>query len=189
MNVLSGINLAVTNVLDTITLVLSGELIAEAVLTLVGIFAGSLAALALDRWNERRQMRRRAKSVLHSLLQELRDNYKALQDAKPAYANTPWGRSFYLSTVTWETAGAGGDLPDIIGGELADAIASQYALFVRIRYHVDLLTRLWFAPADIPGYDDIRQGFRQAILDAMNQALGQQAAMLDKIKAHPDMQA
>ena len=175
------------NALNTITLMISGELIAEGALTLVGIFAGSLAALALDRWNEQRHMRRQAQTVLHSLLQELRGNYKALQDAKPAYANTPWGRSFYLSTVAWETAGAGGDLPDIIGGELTDSIASQYALFVRIRYHVDLLTRLWFAPADIPGYDDIRQGFRQAILDTMNQALGQQAAMLEKIKAHPSV--
>ena len=177
------------NMLSSINLIISGELIAEAVLTLAGIFAGSLAALALDRWNEQRHMRRQAQAVLHSLLQELRDNYKALQNAKPAYANTPWGRSFYLSTIAWETAGAGGDLPDIIGGELADAIASQYALFVRIRYHVDLLTRLWFAPADIPGYEEIRQGFRQAILDTMNQALGQQAKMLERIKAHPSTQA
>ncbi|MBN1886870.1 MAG: hypothetical protein JW850_02735 [Thermoflexales bacterium] len=177
------------NVLNTITLMITGELIVDAVLTLVGIFAGSMAALALDRWNEQRQLRRQAKTVLHSLLQELRDNYKALQNAKPAYANTPWGRSFYLSTIAWETAGAGGDLPDIIGGEMADAIASQYALFVRIRYHVDLLTRLWFAPADIPGYEEIRAGFRQAILDAMKDALGQQANMLERIKAHPSVEA
>jgi hypothetical protein len=177
------------NMLSSINLVLSSELIAEAGLTLMGIFAGSLAALALDRWNERRQVRRQAKTVLHSLLQEMRDNYKTLQDAKPAYANTPWGRSFYLSTGAWETVGAGGNLPDIVGGELADAIASQYALFVRIRYHVDLLTRLWFAPADIPGYEEIRAGFRQAILDAMKDALGQQAKTLEKIKAHPSLAA
>jgi hypothetical protein len=38
---------------------------------------------------------------------------------------------------------------------LTDVISSQYALLVRIRYYVDLLTRLWFAPAEIQGYEEI----------------------------------
>lgn len=76
---------------------------------------------------------------------------------------------------------AGGDLPDIIGFELADVLASQYALFVRIRYYVDLLTRLWFAPNDIQGYEEMRNGFRRAILDTLTQSLKQRAQVMQQI--------
>ena len=109
----------------------------------------------------------------HTLAQELRGNYRTLDEVKAAYQNTAWGKSFYVSITAWETAMSGGDLPDIIGFELTDVIASQYALFVRIRYYVDLLTRLWFAPNDIQGYEEMRNGFRRAILETMTQALEQ----------------
>ena len=110
------------------------ELFIQAVVTLLGIFAGTLAALAVDRRNEQRKRQQRAKVVLRSLLRELSDNYQAVQVVKTAYTTTAWGRSFYLSTIAWETALAGGDLADIIGYELADSIAGQYAVFVRMRY-------------------------------------------------------
>lgn len=161
---------------------ISSTIIAETVATLVGIFVGTLAALATERRNERRRKRRRAKVVLRSLSQELSDSYHALQAVKPAYLRTPWGQSFYLSTTAWETAMSGGDLPDIIGFELTDLISAHYALLVRIRYYVDLLTQLWLAPADIQGYEEIRRGFHRAILEAMNQAINRHPDVVKQIK-------
>jgi hypothetical protein len=120
---------------------ISGNIIAETIATVVGIFVGMLTALATDRYNERRRKRRRAKTILRSLSQELGDNYSALRSVRTAYLETPWGKSFYVSTIAWETALSSGDLPDIIGFELADAISTQYALLVRIRYYVDWLTQ------------------------------------------------
>lgn len=148
------------------------NVLSEMIAGLVGIFVGTLAALAVERFKERRQNRRRAHTILRALAQELEEDHRTLQSVRPAYSQTAFGKSFYLGTIAWETALAGGDLPAIIGVELADAIAAQYALLVRIRYYVDLLTRLWFAPADIPGYDDIRGGFHRSILEALAQALG-----------------
>jgi hypothetical protein len=150
---------------------ISGNIVTETIATLLGIFVGTLAALATDRYNERRRNRRRARTVLRSLLQELNENYTTLQAVKPFYQKNPWGKSFYISTVAWETALSSGDLPEIIGFGLTDALSTQYALLVRIRYYVDLLTRLWFAPSEIQGYEDIRQGFRRAIIEAMNKAI------------------
>lgn len=147
------------------------NVLVETIAGLVGIFIGTLAALAVERYKERLQNRRRARTVLRSLAQELAENHRTLQAVRPAYAQTPFGKSFFVSTIAWETALAGGDLPAIIGVELADAVAAQYALLVRIRYYVDLLTRLWFAPADIDGYEEIRHGFGQAIVEAMVQAI------------------
>lgn len=171
--------------LETLTLNIPGELLAEALMTLASIFLGTLAALATNRRNEQRQRQRRARLVLRSLLHELGDNHKTLRDVKSAFASTAWGRSFYLSTTAWETALAGGDLPAVVGFELADLIAAQYALFVRIRYYVDLLTQLWLAPADIQGYEEIRAGFRQAIVGAMGQALDRHARLVERIREHP----
>ena len=149
----------------------------ETIAGLVGIFIGTLAAVAVERSKELRRNRQRARIVLRALRHELDDNHRALQAARPAYLQAPFGKSFYLSTIAWETALASGDLPAIIGVDLADAISAQYALLVRIRYHVDLLTRLWFAPVDIPGYDEIRRGFGQAILEAMARAIAHHAPL------------
>ncbi len=148
-----------------------GTILVEVVAGLIGIFVGTLAALAVERQKERLSNRRRARILLRSLAQELQANHTTLQAAKPAYEDTPFGKSFYLSTIAWETAMAAGDMPAIIGFELADLIAAQYALLVRIRYYVDLLTRLWLAPAGIDGYERIREGFSRAIVEAMHQAL------------------
>lgn len=160
---------------------ISTSIIAETVATLVGIFVGTLAALAVDRYNSRRRQQRRAQTILRSLSQELNENYGVLQAVKSAYSRTPWGKSFYISTIAWETAMSSEDLPNIIGFELTDVISVQYALLVRIRYYVDLLTRLWFAPAGIPGYQEIRQGFNRAILEAMNQAINHHPEAMGRI--------
>jgi hypothetical protein len=163
-------------------LIITSELVTQTVATLIGIFVGSLSALMMDRYTERVRKRRRARIVLRSLALELRANYKTLESVKAAYQNTAWGRSFYISTTAWETVLAGGDLADIIGVELTDLISSQYALFFRIRYYVDLLTRLWFAPSDIQGYEEMRGGFRKAIAETMMQALKQQADVMPRVR-------
>ena len=166
------------------TLIIPAELATQTVATLIGIFVGTLSALTIDRYTERVRMRRRAKIVLRSLAQELRINYKTLREVKAAYQNTAWGRSFYISTTAWETALAGGDLSHIIGLELTDLISDQYALFFRIRYYVDLLTRLWFAPNDIKGYEEMRAGFRKAIVETMTLALEQQTEVMHQMGEH-----
>jgi len=154
----------------------------DVVASLVGIFIGTLLALYIDRRNAHRRLRRRSKVVLRSLALELNEDYQTIKDAKAAYLKNPWGKSFYLSTVAWETALAGGDLPAVIGFEMADTISAQYALYIRIRYYVDLLTQLWFAPSDVAGYDQIRRGFNQAIVAAMTRAIGQHAAVMSRIE-------
>lgn len=147
------------------------DLMSQIIATLIGIFVGTLAAFAIERHGEQQRKKLRAKIILRSIFKELCENFDTLKNARGAYMNTPWGKSFYLATTSWETAVGSGDLPDIIGFELADAISRQYGLLVRIRYYVDLLTRLWFAPSNIPGYEDKRNGFNQAIVDTMNKAI------------------
>jgi hypothetical protein len=161
---------------------MTGSIVVETVATLVGIFIGTLAALVIDRRNERRRLRRRARIVLRTLAQELDENFRTVQKAKPAYTSTPWGKSFYISTVSWETALAGGDLPAIIGFELTETISAQYGLLMRIRYYVDLLTQLWFAPHDVSGYEEMRRGFTRTIRETMSQVLSRHTAMMGQIQ-------
>ncbi len=161
---------------------LLSNIVVETIAGLVGIFFGTLAALAVDRYNERRTARLRAKVILRSLAQELNENFTTIKNVKSAFVQTPFGKSFYISLLAWETAMAGGNLPAIIGYELADDIALQYALLVRIRYHVDLLTRLWMAPKEIEGYEDIRRGFNRAIVDTMDKAISHHPHTLGKIQ-------
>ncbi|MCE1245393.1 MAG: hypothetical protein LWY06_01980 [Firmicutes bacterium] len=143
-------------------------LIVETTATMIGIFTGTILAFAVDKYNERQKKKKRAKILLRSISKELRENFDAIQSARQEYMDTPWGKSFYISSSAWDTAVAGGDLPDIIGFELADCISAQYALFVRIRYYVDLMTQLWLVPETIPGYAEKRAGFHNAILESMN---------------------
>lgn len=161
---------------------ISSQIFIETIATLIGIFAGTLLALIVDRYSERRRLQRQSRTVLRSLSQELSENYKAIQHAKSSYASTPWGKSFYVSTVAWETALAGGDLPNMIGFELTDAISAQYALLARIRYYVDLLTNLWLTPGDVPGREEIRRGFHRAITETMSQAIRQHAGVTARIE-------
>jgi hypothetical protein len=146
------------------------DIVVQSIASLVGVFVGALAALATNRHAIRNRQRQRARTLLRILSQELTENYETLQAVKPAYESTAWGKSFYLSTISWETALASGDLPEILGYELADHLAVQYGWLARIRYYVDLMTRLWFAPQGIVAYEEIQKGFRQAIVAAMEKA-------------------
>jgi len=162
-------------------LIIPADLATQTLATLIGIFVGALSALTIDHYTERVRMRRRARLVLRSLAQELSGNYKTLAEVKPAYQNTAWGRSFYISTTAWETVLSSGDLAGTIGLELTDLISDQYALFFRIRYYVDLLTRLWFAPNNIQGYEEMRGGFRKAIVETMTLVLQEQSEVMHRM--------
>jgi hypothetical protein len=150
--------------------------------SIAGVFIGALAALAIDHHNTRSRQRRRARTLTRILTQELAENYQTLKAVQPAFEKTDWGKSFYLSTVAWETALASGDLPEILGYDLADTLAVQYGWLSRIRYYVDLLTRLWLAPQGIHGYEEIRSGFRSAILAAIQEALAGHQRVMERIE-------
>jgi type II secretory pathway pseudopilin PulG len=129
-------------------------LITETIAALIGIFVGTLLALAVDRSNEHRHQQRRARVILRALTQELNENVTAL---------------------------SGGELADLVGDDLADSLSSQYALLIRIRYYVDLLTRLWLAPTDIAGYEEIRRGFIQTIVDSLTQTINNNGPLIDSL--------
>lgn len=143
----------------------------EMIATLIGVVVGGLGALYIERKRELMGVRKRARIILHNLYGELEDNYYALENAKPAYEATPYGKSFYISTIAWETATTGGDLPDIIGFELADIIENQYSILLRLAYYVDLMTQLWFAPDSIDGKTEMQEGFRQHIVNGLQESI------------------
>jgi len=149
--------------------------------TLIGVVVGGVGALYIDRQQEIHQKHRRAKIILHNIYGELEDNFFALENAKPAYENTHFGKSFYISTIAWETATTGGDLPDIIGYELADIIENQYAILLRLGYYVDLMTRLWFAHDSIEGKKVMQEGFRNHIINNLQEAIEYDPFVIQKI--------
>ncbi len=163
-------------------------LLTELLVALVGVFAGTMLALAVDRYNQQRRKHRQAEIILRSLAIEMGQNDEILLNVRPCYVDTPWGKSFYVSTVAWETAVSNGNLPEIIGFHLADAIQAHYSLLVQIRYYVDLMTKLWFAPSDIDGYDAIRAGFREALLNTMSQAIDYYPVVVEEIDAVQQLQ-
>lgn len=150
---------------------INDPMVLEMLSTVVGIFIGTLAAFAVEKYKENQTKKKRAAIILRSILMELSSDFQLLKDALSEYLNTPWGKSFYISTTAWDTAVSSGDLPDIIGFELADALSVQYGHMVKIRYYVDLTTRLWFAPPNIPGYEAKRKGFNENIIDTINLAV------------------
>ena len=146
--------------------------------TLIGVVVGGLGALYIERKRERSTRRKRALIILHNIYGELEDNFHALEDARPAYENTPFGKSFYtfgksfyISAIAWETAATGGDLPDIIGYELADIIENQYSILLRLVYYVNLMTRLWCAHDSIEGKKEIQEGFRKHIVNGLQETI------------------
>ena len=143
----------------------------EMIATLIGVVVGGLGALYIERKRELSGVRKRARIILHNLYGELEDNFYALENAKPAYEETPYGKSFYISSIAWETATQGGDLPDIIGFELADIIENQYSILLRLGYYVNLMTQLWFAPDSIIGKKEMQEGFRQHIINGLQEAI------------------
>jgi hypothetical protein len=157
------------------------QAIPEMIATLIGVVVGGLGALYIDRIRELNVKKKRAQIILHNIYGELEDNFHALENAKPAYVDTPYGKSFYISTIAWETATTGGDLPEIIGFELADIIENQYAILLRLVYYVNLMTQLWFAHDSIGGKNEIQEGFRTHIINGLHEAIEYHPYVIQKI--------
>ena len=157
------------------------DAIPELIATLTGVFVGGLGAMYIERQRELASKRKRARIILHNIYGELEDNFYALEGAKPAYENTSYGKSFYISTIARQTATTGGDLPDIIGYELADIIENQYSILLRLTYYVNLMTKLWFAPDSIIGKKEMQEGFRQQIMNGLQEGIEYHPYVIQKI--------
>ena len=146
------------------------EVLPEMIATIVGVALGGMGAL----YNGRRQVnevkQKRAKIFLKNLESEIAENMQVIDLALHTYLDTEYGKSFYLGSIAWDTATTSGDLADILGIELADTIESQYRIFFRVRYYVDLMTQLWFAPVEIDGRAEIQEGFKNHIVTNLKQA-------------------
>ncbi len=140
------------------------EILPEMIATIVGVAIGGMGAL----YNNRRQSnvfkRNRAMILLKNIDNELRESAKTIVDAKEAFQAARFGKSFYLSSIAWDTATKVGDLAHVIGVELADVVENQYGICFRLRYYVELMTQLWLAPLEIDGRFEIQEGFRKQIL-------------------------
>ena len=153
----------------------------EMIATLIGVVVGGVGALYINRKQEQSSRKKRAKIILYNIYGELEDNFLALETAKPAYEQTPFGKSFYISTIAWKTATTGGDLPDIIGFELADVIENQYSILLNLGYYVELMTQLWFAPDSIIGKREMQEGFRKHIINSLHEAIEYHPYVIQKI--------
>jgi hypothetical protein len=147
------------------------DVLPEMIATIVGVAIGGMGALYNSRRQDNDRKRKRANILLQNLAGELSDNMQVLKLALSSFNETSYGRSFHLGTIAWDTATAKGDLADILGIELADRIENQYRVFFRLRYYIDLMTRLWLAPMEIEGRADIREGFKGHIVQAIEEAI------------------
>jgi hypothetical protein len=162
------------------------EALPELIATLIGVAVGGTLAFASENIRERRLMNRKAFLVLRSLAREMRDNYKVMVDVLPHYETTPYGKSFFLNTSVWETALSSEHLPEVIGFALADTIAYHYGILDRLRYYGDLLIKVWLTTDEVEGYPAIRAGFREIIIDSLQQAIANHPHVLREIEDHLD---
>jgi hypothetical protein len=147
------------------------DFLPEMIATIIGVALGGMGAL----YNSRRQFneikRQRARIFLKNLESEIKENMQLVELALQNYLEVDHGRSFFLGSIAWDTATIKGDLADVLGIELADKIENQYRIFFRLRYYVDLMTQLWFAPTEIDGRSEIQEGFRNHIISNLEQAM------------------
>jgi hypothetical protein len=157
------------------------EILPEMIATIVGVGIGGMGALYNSRRRNSVFKLHRAKILLKNLEQELKANMVVIADAKIAYQNNHYGKSFYLNSNAWDTATSGGDLALVLGVELADAIEAQYGIYFRLRYYVDLMTQLWFASTEIDGRQEIEDGLRTHILADLDLCVVGYSAVLNAI--------
>ena len=158
------------------------EIAVEFIAPLVGVFVGTLLAWWIDHRNTQQNRAYRARILLESLQKELETNHDTVKRMRPAYQRERWGKSFYVETVVWETAIASGDVADLLGQKMANELSKQYGRFVRMRYYVDLLTRLWFAPDAIDGAEEMRLGFHDNILRTMTDVVNHHQLVMGMIR-------
>lgn len=143
----------------------------ELIATLVGVAVGGTLAFAAENFRQRLTRHRQAYILLRSLARELHGNHEVIERALPHFRNTPFGKSFFLTTAAWETALSTEELPNIIGFRLADLISNHYGILARLRHYGDLMVSVWLTPEKVDGYENIQAGFRRIIIEAMEQVL------------------
>ncbi len=159
------------------------EALPELIATLVGVAVGGVGALFANRRAELFRKRKRAEIVLRNISQELLDGYNAMKAALPAFEQASGGVNFYISTIAWETAVASGDLPEIIGFELADEIENQYSTLFHLRYYLEQFSAVTLAAADTPGQATLKQSYRGAIIKGLKAAMQRHPAVIARIEA------
>ena len=161
------------------------EALPDLIATLVGVAIGGIGALFANRRSELFRKRKRKQILLRNISQELTDSYNAMRTALPVY-EAKGGVSFYISTIAWETAVASGDLPEIIGFELADAIENQYSIYFHLRYYLGEFSKTLHNPASNDQIEALKQVYREAIIKGLNAAINHHADVMGRIEANTD---
>jgi hypothetical protein len=143
------------------------EFLPEMIATTVGVALGGMGAIYSSRRQLKAVKKKRAEIFLKNLESEIAENMQVIELAYQTYISSDHGKSFFLGSIAWDTATVTGDLADV---GLADSIENQYRIFFRLRYYVDLMTQLWFAPVEIDGRAEIQEGFKIHIINNLNQA-------------------
>ena len=146
------------------------EFLPEMIATIVGVALGGMGAIYSSRRQLKAVKKKRAEIFLKNLESEIAENMQVIELAYQTYISSDHGKSFFLGSIAWDTATVTGDLEDVLGLDLADSIENQYRIFFRLRYYVDLMTQLWFAPVEIDGRAEIQEGFKTHIINNLNQA-------------------
>ena len=138
------------------------EFLPEMIATIVGVALGGMGAIYSSRRQLKAIKKKRAEIFLKNLESEIAENMQVIELAYQTYISSDHGKSFFLGSIAWDTA--------TVTGDLADSIENQYRIFFRLRYYVDLMTQLWFAPVEIDGRAEIQEGFKIHIINNLNQA-------------------
>ena len=138
------------------------EFLPEMIATIVGVALGGMGAIYSSRRQLKAIKKKRAEIFLKNLESEIAENMQVIELAYQTYISSDHGKSFFLGSIAWDTA--------TVTGDLADSIENQYRIFFRVRYYVDLMTQLWFAPVEIDGRAEIQEGFKTHIINNLNQA-------------------
>ncbi|MDC1528352.1 hypothetical protein N8600_04745 [Gammaproteobacteria bacterium] len=93
----SGVSLARKILMDLLY-----QALPEMIATLIGLVVGGVGALYIDSRRKLSNKKKRAVIILYDIFGELEDNFLALEKAKPAYEETNYGKSFYISTIAWK---------------------------------------------------------------------------------------
>ena len=138
------------------------EFLPEMIATIVGVALGGMGAIYSSRRQLKAIKKKRAEIFLKNLGSEIAENMQVIELAYQTYISSDHGKSFFLGSIAWDTA--------TVTGDLADSIENQYRIFFRVRYYVDLMTQLWFAPVEIDGRAEIQEGFKNHIVTNLKQA-------------------
>ena len=134
------------------------EFLRELIATIAGVALGGMGAIYRSRRQINETKKKRTGIFLKNLESEIAENIQVIELAHVMYLSSDHGKSVFLGSIAWDTATVRGDLADVLGLNLADSIENQYRIFFTLRFYVDLMTQLWFAPVEIDGRVGIQEG-------------------------------